>query len=62
MLMTNDGPLSPTAGDDDAGPGLPPALSGRQLREQLADDTWLDELIDRAQSGGVALTGEGGRE
>ena len=31
MLMTNDGPLSPTAGDDDAGPGLPPALSGRQL-------------------------------
>lgn len=59
MLMTNDGPLSASA-DDDAGPGLPPALSGRQLREQLADDTWLDELIDRAQSGGVALTGEGG--
>ncbi len=60
MLMTNDGPLSPTAGDDDAGPGLPPALSGRQLREQLADDTWLDELIDRAEQGGVQLTGEGG--
>ena len=60
MLMTNDGPLSPTAGDDDAGPGLPPALSGRQLREQLADDSWLDELIDRAEQGGVQLTGEGG--
>ena len=60
MLMTNDGPLSPTDGADDAGPGLPPALSGRQLREQLADDTWLDELIDRAESGGVQLTGEGG--
>jgi hypothetical protein len=41
MLMTNDGPLSPMAGDDDPGPGLPPALSGRQLRERLADDTWL---------------------
>ena len=38
----------------------PARVSGRQLREMFADDTWLDELIDRAQEGGVALTGEGG--
>jgi len=30
------------------------------VREQLADDAWLDELIDRAEQGGVQLTGEGG--
>jgi putative transposase len=35
-------------------------VSGRQLRELLADDLWLDELIDRAGEGGVRLTGEGG--
>jgi putative transposase len=40
--------------------GPPGRLSGRQLREQLADERWLDELIDRAESGGVQLTGEGG--
>lgn len=40
--------------------GPPERVSGRQLREQLADDTWLDELIDRAEQGGVQLTGEGG--
>lgn len=38
----------------------PPRVSGRQLRELLADDVWLDELIDRADEGGVRLTGEGG--
>jgi putative transposase len=38
----------------------PARLSGRQLRELLADDGWLDELIDRAEQGGVRLTGEGG--
>ncbi len=26
----------------------------------MADDTWLDELINGAQAGGVRLTGEGG--
>ena len=41
-------------------PGPPAAVTGRQLRESLADDVWLDELIDRAGQGGVALTGEGG--
>ena len=41
--------------------GSPPGrVSGRQLRELLADDAWLDELIDRSQQGGVALTGQGG--
>jgi len=38
----------------------PARVSGRQLRELLADDSWLDELIDRAADGGVRLTGEGG--
>lgn len=45
------------------GPGEipgPPRVSGRQLRELLADDAWLDELIDQAEEGGVSLTGEGG--
>jgi putative transposase len=54
-----------TVTDDDSvargsGLGPPGRLTGRQLREQLADDTWLDELIDRAEQGGVQLTGEGG--
>ncbi len=35
-------------------------MTGRQLREALADDSWLDELIDRAEEGGVRLTGDGG--
>ncbi len=34
-------------------------MSGRQLRELLADDR-LDELIDRAEQGGARVTGEGG--
>jgi putative transposase len=38
----------------------PPRYSGRQLRELLADDQWLDELVDRADEGGVPLTGPGG--
>ena len=39
----------------------PPARStGARLREQLADDVWLEELIDRASEGGVQLTGPGG--
>ncbi len=29
-------------------------------RQLLADDAWLDELIDRADEGGVSLTGPGG--
>ena len=43
-----------------AGPLGPPRVSARQLRELLTDDMWLDELIDRAEEGGVSLTGEGG--
>lgn len=39
------------------GPGR---VTGRQLRELLADDGWLDELIDRSQQGGAPLTGDGG--
>ncbi len=35
-------------------------MTGRQLRELLADDSWLDELIDRSQQGGAQLTGDGG--
>jgi putative transposase len=48
----------PAAGEPQV-PGLP-VVSARQLRELLADDLWLDELIDRADEGGVRLTGEGG--
>jgi putative transposase len=54
MTVTDDRPV------DDEGWGPPRRLTGRQLREQLADDGWLDELIDRAETGGVQLTGEGG--
>src|SRR3954469_4130317 len=55
MTVTDDEPVSGTSDWDPPG-----RTSGRQLREQLADDTWLDELIDRAESGGVQLTGDGG--
>jgi putative transposase len=58
MTMTDETRAGPGP-DDDAGPG-PARVTGRQLREQLADDAWLDELIDRADAGGVQLTGEGG--
>jgi putative transposase len=34
--------------DEQLGLGPPGRVSGRQLREQLADDAWLDELIERA--------------
>jgi putative transposase len=46
--------------EDAADPAAPAAVSGRRLRELLADDAWLDELIDRSQQGGVPLTGDGG--
>jgi transposase-like protein len=38
----------------------PARYSAARLRELLADDLWLDELIDRADEGGVSLTGPGG--
>jgi len=42
-----------TEHDHDSGGGAGPAgVTGRQLREALADDSWLDELIDRAEEGG----------
>lgn len=41
-------------------PGSPPQVSGARLRELVADDAWLDEVIDQATDGGVSLTGEGG--
>lgn len=50
---------SATPPGEDGVPG-PPRVSGRQLRELLADESWLDELIDRSMEGGVSLTGEGG--
>lgn len=43
--------------DEQPGPGR---VTGRQLRELLVDDLWLDELIERAEEGGVRLTGQGG--
>ena len=58
-VVTDDesGGLMPSVDDD--GPGKP-RFSGRQLRELIADDDWLDEVIDRADEGGVSLTGPGG--
>jgi putative transposase len=55
-VMTEDNDRDDTVGVA-AGP---PRVSGRQLRELVADDAWLDDLIDRADEGGVALTGPGG--
>ncbi|MGZ8803138.1 MAG: IS256 family transposase [Mycobacterium sp.] len=55
--MENEGLPVVEPGGEPAGP---PGVSGRQLRELLADDLWLDELIDQAGEGGVRLTGEGG--
>ena len=50
----------PSVADLEAGaPGVPEG-SARRLRELVADDVWLDELIDRADEQGVRLTGEGG--
>jgi putative transposase len=56
-MTGSDGSVAVEPGGEPAGP---PRVSGRQLRELLADDLWLDELIDRAGEGGVRLTGEGG--
>ena len=57
-VMTGSSSSATPPGEDDV-PG-PPRVTGRQLRELLADDAWLDELVDRADEGGVQLTGEGG--
>ncbi len=58
--MTEHAGASTPAATPEGGVAGPPRVSGRQLRELLADDLWLDELIDRAEEGGVRLTGEGG--
>jgi putative transposase len=58
MQTTNE--TRPSVADLEAGtPGVPEG-SARRLRELVADDLWLDELIDRADEQGVRLTGEGG--
>ena len=54
MVLVND---SPAVEWEEAGP---PVASATQLRELFADDSWLDELIDKADEQGVRLTGEGG--
>ena len=56
--MTNERP--PTIEPAGRNTPDPARATGRGLRELLADDTWLDELIDRADEGGVTLTGPGG--
>lgn len=56
VMENEDRPVVEPGGE----PAGPPRVSGRQLRELLADDAWLDELVDRAGEGGVRLTGEGG--
>jgi putative transposase len=54
-VMTNG-----SSGGEPAGPGEAGRVSGRALRQLLADDAWLEELMDRADADGVALTGPGG--
>ncbi len=45
-VMADEQPRPAAGGDlDPPGPGR---VTGRQLRELLADDLWLDEVIDRA--------------
>ena len=67
--MSTSGPVGPSEPPDPRGaqdpseatpPPAPGRFSGRRLRELIADDAWLDDLIDRADEGGVALTGPGG--
>jgi putative transposase len=59
MTMTDEQRRLSGLPADDGGQG-PGWLTGQQLRQQFADDKWLDELIDCAGEGGVQLTGEGG--
>jgi hypothetical protein len=58
-VMTEDSSSGGQPGEGDVpGPVPGPArVTGRQLRELLADDVWLDDLVDRADEGGVQLTG-----
>jgi hypothetical protein len=63
-MTTKDSSCSAGTGPagETGGPG-PARFSGRQLRELrelIVDDAWLDELIDRAEEGGVSLAGLGG--
>ena len=60
VMSENDSTPARSLAEQVTGPVGPPRVTGRQLRELLADDMWLDELIDRAEEGGVALTGAGG--
>ena len=50
----------PVAEQDEHGPAGPGRVTAKQLRELMANEAWLDELIDSAQQGGVQLTGAGG--
>ena len=59
--MTENEETSTTRPDGPGGGGASAeAVSGRALREALAGDAWLDELIGRVDEGGVRLTGKGG--
>ena len=58
-MNTSNGQV-PVAEHDEEGPAGPGRVTAKQLRELMADDAWLDDLIDSAQQGGVQLTGEGG--
>ena len=55
-VTTEQGSSSASPSEDP----VPGTLTARQLREQLADDAWLDALIASTGDDGVRLTGEGG--
>ena len=58
-MITSNGQV-PVVEQEKDGPVGPGRVTGRQLRELMADEAWLDELIDSAQQGRVQLTGQGG--
>ena len=45
-MITSNGQV-PVAEQDESGPAGPGRVTGKQLRELMADDSWLDELIER---------------
>ena len=50
-MITSNGQVPVATDDEPVGPGR---VTGKQLRELMADDAWLDDLIDSARQAGVS--------